>query len=64
MNEKGKLWSSVLISKYGGLRGLEREEMTPDTSIWWRDLNLSCRRACESSKVTSEYNKTWINNAI
>lgn len=40
--EREILWGVVIESKYGGWRGFVREEDSPQFSIWWRDLKLSC----------------------
>ena len=39
-----KSWSLDM----GGWRGLEREEISQNFSIWWRDISMSCGRACDN----------------
>jgi len=37
-----------LDSKYGGWRALERDDVSKEASIWWRDLSKTCGGLNES----------------
>ena len=37
-HDEGQLWAKILVSKYGGWRGLEENGGNSFESLWWRDL--------------------------